>query len=52
MLEVGPNKSEFAVFLNDLPIFSRMEQRRYPEADELLEICSNVGEQSFYAVDC
>jgi hypothetical protein len=29
----------FAVFIYDKPAFSRLEQRRFPELDDLLEIC-------------
>jgi hypothetical protein len=35
----GREKSEFAVFVDDAPVFSRLQQRRYPELDELLAIC-------------
>ncbi|MCK4623344.1 MAG: Rdx family protein [Desulfuromonadales bacterium] len=36
---VGQQKSEFAVFVDDTLAFSRLEQRRFPELDDLLEIC-------------
>jgi len=36
-IEAGTQKSEFAVFVDGKQIFSRLEQRRYPELDELVE---------------
>jgi selT/selW/selH-like putative selenoprotein len=39
----GPQKSEFAVFLDGAPLFSRLEQRRFPEAEELLNLCHAAG---------
>jgi hypothetical protein len=44
-IEVGPQKSEFAVFVDEVPVFSRLEQRRFPETDELVEICSKLARQ-------
>jgi hypothetical protein len=35
----GKEKSEFAVFVDDERAFSRMEQRRFPELEDLLKIC-------------
>jgi hypothetical protein len=35
----GRQPSEFAIFVDDRPAFSRLEQRRFPEIDDLLEIC-------------
>jgi len=44
-LEVGPQKSEFAVFIDDVLVFSRLEQRRFPETDELVELCNKAAQQ-------
>jgi len=41
-MEIGPQKSEFAVFVDEVAVFSRFEQRRFPEADELVEICNKL----------
>jgi predicted Rdx family selenoprotein len=41
-IEMGPQKSEFAVFVDEVEVFSRLEQRRFPEADELVEICNKI----------
>jgi len=41
-IEVGPEKSEFAVFVNEVAVFSRLEQYRFPETDELVEICNKI----------
>jgi hypothetical protein len=35
----GEQKSEFAVLINDTQIFSRLEERRFPELEDLLELC-------------
>jgi hypothetical protein len=35
----GEQKSEFAIFVDDVQAFSRLEQRRFPELEDLLEIC-------------
>ncbi len=35
----GEEKSEFAIFLDDQRAFSRLEERRFPELEDLLEIC-------------
>jgi hypothetical protein len=43
VIEVGPLKSEFAVLRDGVQIFSRFEQRRYPEADELAAICTQTA---------
>jgi len=37
---VGLQKSEFAVLVDEVQVFSRLEQRRFPEADELVAICT------------
>ncbi|NJD39605.1 MAG: hypothetical protein FIA89_14980 [Geobacter sp.] len=42
-IEVGPQKSEFAVFVDEVQVFSRLEQRRFPETDELVAICSKIA---------
>jgi len=34
-IEVGPQRSEFAVVVDGSPVFSRLEQRRYPEVEEV-----------------
>ena len=44
-IEVGTEKSEFAVFVDEVAVFSRLEQRRFPETDELVEICNKIVEQ-------
>jgi len=44
-MEVGPQKSEFAVFVDQVLVFSRLEQRRFPETDELVAICGKIGQQ-------
>jgi hypothetical protein len=44
-IEVGPSRSEFAVFVDEVVVFSRMEQRRYPEAEELVAICTRIAQQ-------
>ena len=41
-IEAGPEKSEFAVLADGEQIFSRLEQRRFPETDELIEICRGI----------
>jgi len=41
--EAGPQKSEFALFVNGEQKFSRLEQRRFPEMEDLLEICRSAG---------
>jgi len=43
-IEVGPQKSEFAVFVDEVQVFSRLEQRRFPETDELVAICSQIAQ--------
>jgi len=35
----GEQKSEFAVIVDGAREFSRLEQRRFPELDDLLAIC-------------
>jgi hypothetical protein len=35
----GEQKSEFAVMINDTQVFSRLEERRFPELEDLLELC-------------
>jgi len=35
----GEQKSEFAVRIDDRLVFSRLEERRFPELDELLALC-------------
>lgn len=42
-MEVGPQKSEFAVFVDEVQIFSRLEQRRFPETDELVDIYNKIA---------
>jgi len=44
-IEIGTEKSEFAVFVDDVAVFSRLEERRFPETDELVEICTKIVEQ-------
>jgi hypothetical protein len=41
----GEQKSEFAILLNDKQVFSRLAERRFPELEDLLELCAqeNVG---------
>ena len=41
-MEIGPQKSEFAVFVDEVAVFSRLEQRRFPETDELVEIYNKI----------
>ena len=41
-IEIGPEKSEFAVFVDEVAVFSRLEQRRFPETNELVEICNKI----------
>jgi len=36
-IEAGTQKSEFAVFVDGEQIFSRLEQRRFPELAELVQ---------------
>jgi len=31
------------VFVDEVQIFSRLEQRRFPETDELVDICSKIA---------
>jgi hypothetical protein len=38
-LVAGQQRSEFAVFVDDTQAFSRLDRRRFPELDDLLEIC-------------
>jgi len=40
IIEPGPQRSEFAVFVNDKLVFSRLQQRHYPEPDQLIELCN------------
>ncbi|MBN1957549.1 MAG: SelT/SelW/SelH family protein [Desulfuromonadales bacterium] len=35
----GELKSEFAILINDTQVFSRLEERRFPELDDVLELC-------------
>jgi len=42
-IEAGQQKSEFAVFVDDVQVFSRLELYRYPEVDELIDICSKIS---------
>jgi len=35
---VGPQRSEFAVVVDGSPVFSRLEQRRYPEVEEIVAL--------------
>jgi selT/selW/selH-like putative selenoprotein len=35
----GEQKSEFAILINDKQVFSRLEERRFPELEDLLELC-------------
>ncbi|NTV51089.1 MAG: hypothetical protein HGB32_07745 [Geobacteraceae bacterium] len=42
-IEAGLQKSEFAVFVDEVLMFSRLEQMRFPELDELVEICNKVA---------
>ncbi|NCO51533.1 MAG: hypothetical protein GW875_05495 [Deltaproteobacteria bacterium] len=35
----GEQKSEFAILINDTQVFSRLEERRFPELDDVLELC-------------
>jgi hypothetical protein len=35
-IEAGPHRSEFAVVVDGSPVFSRLEQRRYPEVEEVV----------------
>jgi len=35
----GEQKSEFAIVINDTQVFSRLEERRFPELDDVLEFC-------------
>ena len=44
-IAVGPQKSEFAVFVDQVQVFSRLEQRRFPETDELVAICTKIAGQ-------
>lgn len=39
-IEPGKEQGEFAVFVDDFRVFSRLEKLRFPEAGEILEICS------------
>jgi len=39
-IEAGTQKSEFAVFVDGKQRFSRLEQMRYPEAEEIVQICT------------
>jgi hypothetical protein len=41
----GEQKSEFAVLINDTQIFSRLEERRFPEFEDLLELCRRESVQ-------
>ena len=41
-IEAGPQKSEFAILVDDKEVFSRLEQSRFPETEELLEICNKI----------
>lgn len=42
-IEPGPQKSEFAVFVNGKLMFSRLQQRHYPEPDELVALCTQAA---------
>jgi len=44
-IKIGLQKSEFAVFVDEVAVFSRLEQRRFPEADELMGICNRIVQQ-------
>lgn len=35
----GQQKSEFAIHVNEEQKFSRLEERRFPELEDLVEIC-------------
>jgi hypothetical protein len=35
----GEQQSEFALFVDDVQVFSRLELRRFPELEDLLEAC-------------
>ncbi|MGD9809311.1 MAG: Rdx family protein [Deferribacterales bacterium] len=37
-IKPGQQKSEFAVYIDDKLAFSRLEQRRYPDAEEIEKI--------------
>jgi hypothetical protein len=41
----GAQKSEFAVLINDTQVFSRLEERRFPELEDLLELCRRESVQ-------
>lgn len=41
----GQQRSEFAVFVDEAQACSRLEQRRFPELEDLLEIC-RTGKES------
>ncbi|HCW92516.1 MAG TPA: hypothetical protein DHM44_02425 [Flexistipes sinusarabici] len=34
----GPKKSEFAVLVDDKLLFSRLKEKKYPEAEDIIEI--------------
>jgi selT/selW/selH-like putative selenoprotein len=44
VIEPGPLKSEFAVFVDGAPVFSRLEQGRYPEEEEMVTKCRTLGQ--------
>ncbi|WP_432818589.1 Rdx family protein [Trichloromonas sp.] len=41
-IEAGPQRSEFAVVVDGSPVFSRLEQRRYPEVEEVVAILHEI----------
>jgi hypothetical protein len=41
----GEQKSEFAILINDKQAFSRLEERRFPELDDLLTLCAQEATQ-------
>jgi hypothetical protein len=41
----GELKSEFAVLINDAQVFSRLQERRFPELEDVLEFCRQESVQ-------
>jgi selT/selW/selH-like putative selenoprotein len=44
-IEAGQQKSEFAVFVDGVRIFSRLEHGRFPEVAELVVICTKMRKE-------
>jgi selT/selW/selH-like putative selenoprotein len=42
-VEAGQQKSEFAVYVDEVRVFSRLEQGRFPEPGELVETITHRG---------